>query len=263
LFEVDEAATRIRSEVDPDANIIVGSALNEELAGKMRVSVVATGIEVQAQAQPKPSATVTQLPRPAQRRTAPAVAVSFGQTVAKIHPSEYHGTVAQAQTAAVHAVQAELPAIARTLEEPAPARAPVHQAMPPAVASLRASAARSERRDDPFIAPRPAVAPVKREALRAPDPFQEAAVVNGAAKTEDKPRRLGFFSRVAMAARLRPENTPPVAETKAPPPAQPAAVPAPSRPATLSGLEPEDRPQAARRDDDLLEIPAFLRRQSN
>jgi cell division protein FtsZ len=46
LFEVDEAANRIKEEVDPDANIIVGSTLDETLEGAMRVSVVATGIEV-------------------------------------------------------------------------------------------------------------------------------------------------------------------------------------------------------------------------
>lgn len=45
LFEVDEAANRIREEVDQDANIIFGSAFNENLEGKIRVSVVATGIE--------------------------------------------------------------------------------------------------------------------------------------------------------------------------------------------------------------------------
>ncbi|MEM8786390.1 MAG: hypothetical protein AAGF19_11090, partial [Pseudomonadota bacterium] len=43
-FEVDEAANRIRSEVDPDANIIVGSTFEQDLDGIMRVSVVATGI---------------------------------------------------------------------------------------------------------------------------------------------------------------------------------------------------------------------------
>jgi len=46
LFEVDEAANRIRKEVDPDANIIVGSTLDTEMEGSMRVSVVATGIDV-------------------------------------------------------------------------------------------------------------------------------------------------------------------------------------------------------------------------
>jgi cell division protein FtsZ len=45
LFEVDEAANRIRDEVDDDANIIFGSTFNPALEGKMRVSVVATGIE--------------------------------------------------------------------------------------------------------------------------------------------------------------------------------------------------------------------------
>jgi cell division protein FtsZ len=45
LMEVDEAATHIRDMVDPDANIIVGSAFNKDLAGIMRVSVVATGID--------------------------------------------------------------------------------------------------------------------------------------------------------------------------------------------------------------------------
>jgi cell division protein FtsZ len=45
LFEVDEAATRIREEVDHDANIIVGATFDEALDGLIRVSVVATGIE--------------------------------------------------------------------------------------------------------------------------------------------------------------------------------------------------------------------------
>ncbi|MDI4666398.1 cell division protein FtsZ [Xanthobacter autotrophicus] len=45
LFEVDEAATRIREEVDPDANIILGATFDEMLDGIIRVSVVATGID--------------------------------------------------------------------------------------------------------------------------------------------------------------------------------------------------------------------------
>ncbi len=46
LFEVDEAANRIRDEVDPEANIIVGSTFDSELTGSIRVSVVATGIDI-------------------------------------------------------------------------------------------------------------------------------------------------------------------------------------------------------------------------
>jgi cell division protein FtsZ len=45
LFEVDEAATRIREEADQDANIIVGASFDESLEGIVRVSVVATGID--------------------------------------------------------------------------------------------------------------------------------------------------------------------------------------------------------------------------
>lgn len=45
LYEVDEAANRIREEVDPEANIIFGSTFNEKLNGRIRVSVVATGID--------------------------------------------------------------------------------------------------------------------------------------------------------------------------------------------------------------------------
>lgn len=46
LFEIDEAANRIRNEVDADANIIIGSTLDESMEGRMRVSIVATGIDV-------------------------------------------------------------------------------------------------------------------------------------------------------------------------------------------------------------------------
>ena len=54
LMEVDEAANHIRELVDPDANIIWGSAFNENLNGKIRVSVVATGIDMESiAAQPK------------------------------------------------------------------------------------------------------------------------------------------------------------------------------------------------------------------
>ena len=48
LFEVDEAANRIRDEVDADANIIFGSTFDQQLDGLIRVSVIATGIEVEA-----------------------------------------------------------------------------------------------------------------------------------------------------------------------------------------------------------------------
>ena len=51
LFEVDEAATRIREEVDPDANIILGATFDDSLEGVVRVSVVATGIDQELEEQ--------------------------------------------------------------------------------------------------------------------------------------------------------------------------------------------------------------------
>src|SRR4051794_40187731 len=45
LFEVERAADRIRDEADPEANIIFGSAFDESLSGRMRVSIVATGLD--------------------------------------------------------------------------------------------------------------------------------------------------------------------------------------------------------------------------
>jgi len=58
LFEVDEAATRIREEVDQDANIIVGATFDESLDGIIRVSVVATGIEQALIRNATPGATI-------------------------------------------------------------------------------------------------------------------------------------------------------------------------------------------------------------
>ena len=68
LMEVDEAANHIRELVDPDANIIWGSAFNDNLNGKIRVSVVATGIDQDSSpsAQPARSFTFDQVSRPAQ-----------------------------------------------------------------------------------------------------------------------------------------------------------------------------------------------------
>jgi cell division protein FtsZ len=55
LMEVDEAASHIKELVDPDANIIWGSAFNNDLGGKIRVSVVATGIEADVVSAPQPA----------------------------------------------------------------------------------------------------------------------------------------------------------------------------------------------------------------
>ena len=72
LFELDEAANRIRAEVDPEANIMVGSTLDPEMAGVMRVSVVATGIDAVAKsdAMPMPRRAAEPVAAPAPRAAA-------------------------------------------------------------------------------------------------------------------------------------------------------------------------------------------------
>ena len=76
LFEVDEAATRIREEVDPDANIILGATFEESLEGVIRVSVVATGIDGEKREDVTPAETrmaeLNQRLRTATQQPAPA-----------------------------------------------------------------------------------------------------------------------------------------------------------------------------------------------
>ena len=128
LFEVDEAATRIREEVDQDANIIVGATFDENLDGIIRVSVVATGIE-QAQIARNAAA-------------APAVATTATATTATSSPDNRLAEL----TARLRADNARLAERAQKLE-PAPAPqavAPV-PAQAPAVASAQRQASNVER----------------------------------------------------------------------------------------------------------------------
>ena len=91
LMEVDEAANHIRELVDPDANIIWGSAFNEALNGKIRVSVVATGIDHDAQA--------------ATAASSPARSFSFDRPAVAPTPVASLYTAEPAQVPAVEAVE--------------------------------------------------------------------------------------------------------------------------------------------------------------
>ena len=72
LFEVDEAATRIRESVDEDANVILGATFDEELEGVIRVSVVATGIDKTAAEIAAVPINIRQVPKQAPRPVAEA-----------------------------------------------------------------------------------------------------------------------------------------------------------------------------------------------
>jgi cell division protein FtsZ len=113
LFEVDEAATRIREEVDQDANIIVGATFDESLDGVIRVSVVATGIEQAAVARSLSAPVAT-----------PAPAVAAPVTTPENRLADL--------TARLRADNARLAERAQKLEaapvQPAPAPAPVQRA---------------------------------------------------------------------------------------------------------------------------------------
>jgi cell division protein FtsZ len=226
LFEVDEAANRIREEVDPEANIIFGSTFDQNLSGKIRISVVATGIDVEAAAQSRPAISLVSSRDTA---TAPrAAAAGYTQPILT-------------QNAAGAPQEAGLRA--ETDSEPAPQVAVAAEG-----AALRGGA---------FIAPKPA-----DPGLGRPIPLTQPAVPPAAAAREPAPRPKGrvpsLIERVTGVGRARPAPTLP--ERPAPPPvAAPPAKPAQPR---LASLEPDDRPGASS-EDDLLDIPAFLRRQAN
>jgi cell division protein FtsZ len=137
LYEVDEAATRIREEVDSDANIIVGATFDESLDGIVRVSVVATGIDVVAIPAAHPSQQVRQVAAPVAvaPTTAPQhVAQPAPQAVAAASRLAELTQTLRANTArlaerSVPADQAQR-AVAQALAAPVPAPQPVAQYAP-------------------------------------------------------------------------------------------------------------------------------------
>ncbi len=240
LFEVDEAANRVREEVDPNANIIFGSTFDEKLQGKMRISVVATGIDGDNPQGERQPTLATRLPA-----AEPAAALRPGYTQPML-----------TQNAVPQAPRSEMPR-----PEPVPAPAP-----PPAAEAAETAAIRSGA----FIAPKPVDPGVPRQV-----PLAHPAVPN-AADAAARPRGRGpsLIERVTGVGRARvappaapaAPSTPPPAPAPVPRPiaAAPAPAAAPPRPAQprLTQLEPEERTGNSK-EDELLDIPAFLRRQAN
>src|SRR4051812_46804750 len=133
LYEVDEAATRIREEVDQDANIIVGATFDESLDGIVRVSVVATGIDVEVAAQqPAPRIVSTQAVAPMPAPQAIAAASRLAELTQSLRVStqrmmergtdQGHRAVAQALSIAPEATEYSHAEIAERIEVPAPAQ---------------------------------------------------------------------------------------------------------------------------------------------
>jgi cell division protein FtsZ len=247
LFEVDEAANRIRSEVDPDANIIVGSTFAEALDGKIRVSVVATGIEAEEEEEETTQRTQTRAAPPRHYDAPPARDSHERQepTMAPVPPRPAPITqplgAPQLRPRPVQSAPVnELIAQARDFASTGGGNAGL-------ATDYRISA--DVRGEPEAEAPDPAVA--RREAAQA------------AAQQAPKPaarRGPNLLERVAQTGRFRPtgartsseaddDATIPEPSDAAP---RQAAKPAPARDALLSSKDEEDQ----------LEIPAFLRRQA-
>jgi cell division protein FtsZ len=237
LFEVDEAANRVREEVDPNANIIFGSTFDEKLQGRMRISVVATGIDGENPQGERAPALGTRLPT-----AEPAAATRGGYTQPML-----------TQNAAPATPRSEVRPPLPTVAEPAP----------PAAEAAESAAVRGGA----FIAPKPVDPGVPRQV-----PLAHPAVPPAAAETQARPRGRGpsLIERVTGVGRVRMGGAPvaapaPAAPPPPPPGARPATAPAgTARPAQprLTPLEPDER-SGNSKEDDLLDIPAFLRRQAN
>jgi cell division protein FtsZ len=309
LYEVDEAANRIREEVDPDANIIFGSTFDESLEGRIRISVIATGIDAEAMAEPKPTVINLVDRRPAPRPTMAPLAAHSGPSMTM--PSFAAPTMA-APTMSAPAMQVQpsmapiMTATATQMEPSFAAPAPVEAAPAPMAAAPMTADGR--KAFIPGMPVEPTATARASQATAAARPFAEAAMVNaGHNQRAAKVSKPSLFERVTGTGRARdtaqeaarPSEPPalrtapqmaapqpmmaqpahatePVqvamaalaaAQTPAPMPApQPVPALAPSAQTSLGlglGVDPADKPKAASMDDDLLDIPAFLRRQAN
>jgi cell division protein FtsZ len=327
LYEVDEAANRIREEVDPDANIIFGSTFDESLEGRIRISVIATGIDAEAMAEPKPTVINLIDRRPAPRPTmaplaahspsmaAPSMTMPSFAAPTMAAPTMSSGAMSAPSMQPQHSMAPIMTATATQMEPsfaaPAPMQvqaAPVEAAPAPLAAAPMTADGRKAFIPGMPVEPTATARASQATAPAAARPFAEAAMVNaGHNQRTAKVSKPSLFERVTGTGRARDiaqeaarpseppalrtapqmaaqpmmmaqpaQATEPVqvamaalaaAQTPAPMPApQPAPQAAPSAQTSLGlglGVDPADKPKAASMDDDLLDIPAFLRRQAN
>ena len=318
LMEVDEAANRVREEVDSHASIIFGTSLDPELEGRVRVSIIATGIESDAVAAPPPlpmprlqvvggaqaqttiaetSEQEVELPYAAEMaEMAEAHQVMTGginpivevETIEQTMPLEMGEPAAESMPAALEAIpeavmeadeeqaviEAKIGALVNELskdQEPAGTEVGGAEA---AVAPETAPQAEVPPSVDAFIPPKPMEAQARAPRAEIPEPFAEAAMANGARTTSNRAGSPSLLERMTGTGRARkareaaddsatPSSTPttPKADT-----VTASTAPAPSAEAVapvLPQVEASDRLAPPRLDEDLLDIPAFLRRQAN
>jgi cell division protein FtsZ len=179
LFEVDEAANRVRDEVDPQANIIFGSAFDETLKGRIRVSVFATGIDRQVAEKPKSEPVRQTMARPAPVRMPiePAQAPPAAEPPAQRPAAEHRPVaVARAKAPAAEPVQVEAHARPEPARVEAPRTEPLRAPAPPMPAVESPPMPRRALRDAPVPPPRPAArAEPEYEPAEAPAMAMEEA----------------------------------------------------------------------------------------
>jgi cell division protein FtsZ len=285
LFEVDQAANRIREEVDENANIIFGSAIDETLTGRIRVSVVATGID-------------TPLAREAQppRLTVVAGGGTVGATALAMPPLREHAPMAMPMTMA--------PPMTAPMSTPgpqvhaAPLRQMAPQMMPQQMAPQPAMMASAEPQPHPIAqeAPQPALYPAQtmeaavhaaptagqphyaappRQAAHQPQQPQQqplpqyASAPSGGlfasppATTIATPAPAGadthasLFSRATGVFRRRPTAAAASVATDTAPRMEPTVAQQRAEPAATASVRQASSEEIG------LEIPTFLRRQTS
>lgn len=273
LFEVDEAANRIREEVDPEANIIFGSTFDETLEGTMRVSVVATGIEGEHAVMPRPLSTPKPTPAP-QPTVDEAPAADEQAPIAAVQETE-PAPVAEAPVMAEAAIdeqpaaQAESQAVESTLfdmnEAPAAQAAPQAPQAPAQQPLIRPTPAQEAAVNQPL--PRPDAVPT-RDAFIPPTPAQPENMMNESAGQPDPFVEADFANagHVSQSAKKKPNNifrrmTGLMGQREDYPKTE-AAVQNRSEPG-LRTAQSEKPAAATSPEEEMLEIPAFLRRQAN
>ncbi len=247
LFEVEQAANRIRAEVDPDANIIFGNTILDDMEGRIRVSVVATGIDVAEQKLPDKVQPLRAHLKPTLAR--PEVRTPDSRFEPRPEPRpEVRPAVATATAAPLNQVHRQHEAIA---EEMGATQQPARAAQSDTEAMILAEGEDTRSMEEKYPVT-VTVRPVRAE-TRAPEPEER--------------RLFGFLGRRKAKEEVRIE--PPQRSLVSP---RAAAQVVQRQPVEAPRPQQQQQQQAAPQPDDLFpdhkrdeqfEIPAFLRRQTN
>lgn len=272
LFEVDEAANRIRDEVDPEANIIFGSTFSPELEGKIRVSVVATGIEQEQPARAGITASAPAVSAPTYRAMT-ADKLPQAQNPYANRPTESVGTVTVASAPAkpvanpyAPASQAQAPAAATSSKPIASVVDPSYFGAKETATAPQAAPALEQKSpasvaENMFKADADKSAPWFRQQGKQE---AEAPQANGAAA--QKPKQKSLFSRVAALAGFQEEEPLYRSASSNVHVSSNYGQPEGQTYGTASQLRnPSEQPAQSQQPsfgDDMLDTPAYLRRRA-